>query len=190
MLAAIALSAVMLLQQQCDPAVDMCWTLPVFPGPATPTPIPLTLPTPQHSSDYATYQPTADARLDQIVAPISTANDTVDQWLGAGSGTAIPETEGGDVETGLTPIAESGTLLEYAAELGVNIAELFQMARALLTISNSGLGIFVLAMLGSAALFAINEIFIRAIQIGDMLINLFDKIFTWLVELWQSIPFI
>lgn len=187
MLAAIVLS-VLLFQDQCDPATDLCWLLPVFPNPATPTPIALSLPTPQHSESYATYQPTADARLDQMVAPVSTANGVVADWLGEGG--TIEDTEGGDIDTGLSPIQESGTLLEYAAELGTNIADLFQMARALLTISNSGLGVFVIAMLAAAALFALVNLFIFAVQLADMLLNLFDKFFNWIVELWQSIPFI
>ncbi len=183
----LAILGLLGILQTCDPARELCWPLPVYPTVVSPTQLPLVLPTPQHTSAYATYQPTADANLDGMIDPVNNANDTVDNWLGDDPNVTNPD--GGDFDTGLSPLQDSGSAFDWAESTGASIGGLWELARALAGLTQSGLGIMVLAMLAAAAWFALLHILIFAIQIGDMVLNLFDHIFTWVVEIWQSIPF-
>lgn len=179
--------ALTLAFQQCNPATQMCWPLPNMPTVPAPTAVPLNLPTPMHSSGYATYQPTADARIATMVAPVNQANDTMNQWVA--TGTPVP-TGGGDFNTGLTPLSSSGTAFVWASDWGTKIGTLFELTRGISTLTESGLGVFVLAMFAAAAFLVLVQLFVFVVQIGDMVLNLFDRVLAWVTELWQSLPFV
>jgi hypothetical protein len=170
---------VLIPDEPCDPSETMCWMLPVFPVAPPVTNVPLALSTPAPSAPYMTHQPTQQAQIDAMLAPVSTANAMADVWLGEDG--IVPDTEGGDIDTGLAPIQSQGSMLEYASEVGDQSGELFVLIRALQFLTHSSLGPFLIAMLAAAALYALVHLFIIGIQIMDMMIGLFDKAFHWLV---------
>lgn len=173
----IILSIVLL---QCDPSDQMCFPIPQMPTVPAPTAQPVQMATPAHSAGYPTQQSEMSTQVGQWVEPIESVNGEIGVWLGA---TAIaPDASGGDFDTGLAPIQETGTAIEFAEDLGDKIGSVFEMVRTIAQIDTAGIGAFFLFLIAVAAWFAIVHILRFVLSFGDLLVVIFDKVYTWVME--------
>lgn len=149
--------------------------IPVFEPPE------ITLGEAEHSEEYAGQQAAIEDQINDWMAPIETWNSAFGEWLGPSG--IMPDPSGGDFDTGLEPIDNIGSLYEFAAWLGEQIASLFSYLLAGYEVVSdfpSSIQILVIIIIANAS-------FLLVCRISNWVVRLFDLGWTMLNTLIQTI---
>lgn len=157
-----------------SPSGPLPWPLPVLPSIEIGEVSELSLADPSHGAGYDDELIEIETRFDVWTEPIDAIASSLDDWLG-GAG-SLPDASEGDFETGLAPIEEYGTAYEFADEAGTSIGALFIWARALVTMSQSGVGAVGLFVLACSVWLVLVRLIIFAIQISDATWSLLTRL--------------